>query len=208
MLKRPSPTMIETYNYNEILKKACQSLLGICTGLIADNQLNEKEFLYLRHWLLENREAAVQWPGSALMYRIEDILRDGKISTQELEHFTQVLKDLTGFSLQETGSSQPQPTTLPLTPDVKILFPSKRFCFTAEFLYGTRALCHSKTEVLGGIPQDNVTKKLDFLVVGALASTAWINSSYGNKIKKAVDLQNKGIPIMIVSEENWVSCLE
>jgi hypothetical protein len=52
-----------------------------------------------------------------------------------------------------------------------------------------------------------VRKNLDYLVIGALASPNWTNSSHGRKIEKAMTLKEKGDPIFIIAAEQWVQAL-
>ena len=52
-----------------------------------------------------------------------------------------------------------------------------------------------------------VNKKLNFLVVGSIGNDQWLHSSYGTKIKKALELREAGAPIAIVSEDHWQSAL-
>ncbi len=47
----------------------------------------------------------------------------------------------------------------------------------------------------------NVTKSLDYLVVGGMGSAEWKHGSYGLKIEKAVTYREAGVPLRIVHEE-------
>ncbi len=58
------------------------------------------------------------------------------------------------------------------------------------------------SEIAGGF-----AKKTDFVVIGIYATDNWITSSYERKIEKAVELQNDGCAIAIVSEEYWLRYL-
>lgn len=52
----------------------------------------------------------------------------------------------------------------------------------------------------GGIVGKSVTKKTDYLIVGELGSDMWSSGNYGSKVKKAMELQEKGSTIVIVKE--------
>jgi NAD-dependent DNA ligase len=198
---------VDGYNNRDIKKKSMQSLLGICRGLIVDNHLSEKEFHFLRHWILEHDYILSDWPGILLQRKINAILEDGRITTEELEHFKGVLCDLVGESFQASGSSKAAPTSLPINTDAEIQFSGKSFCFTGQFIYGTRKACHEAVEKFGGLAFDNVKKDLDYLVIGIVASDSWVNTSYGRKILKAVEQQDKGLKTLIVNEEMWTAVL-
>ena len=46
-----------------VLTRSCESLLGICSGILADGNLNDQEIRYLDNWLDNNRNIANTWPG-------------------------------------------------------------------------------------------------------------------------------------------------
>ena len=61
----------------------------------------------------------------------------------------------------------------------------------------------AKISLLGMEGGTRITKKLNYLIIGAYATDAWIHSSYGRRIEKALRYRDKGVPISIVSEERW-----
>lgn len=94
-------------NHAHKLRKSCESLLGICAGIIADDTLNAKEVRYLEQWLNDNADLAAVWPGSVLARRIGEALADGIVTDDELTHLKQVISDMVGGTLQETGAGYP-----------------------------------------------------------------------------------------------------
>lgn len=58
--------------------------------------------------------------------------------------------------------------------------------------------------VTTSISSKNVTKKVNYLVIGELASRDWVASSHGRKIEKALVFKEKGVPVMMLSEKDWV----
>lgn len=191
------------------LRKSCESLLGICTGIIADDALNAREVQFLDQWLRDNTDVAAVWPGEVLGKRICEVLADGIVTDDELQYLKQTIAELIGGTLQETGAIGGLSTRLPLNDDRAnpIIFPDNAFCFTGNFLYGTRAACERAVMQRGGIAFDGVRKNLEYLVVGTLVSEDWANHSFGRKIETAVDYQNKGRPVLIISEQHWVKHL-
>lgn len=191
------------------LRKSCESLLGICTGLMADGKLNEQEVRFLDLWLKDNEDIAALWPGDVIARRIRDVLADDIVTDAELEHLQDTLKELIGGTLQDTGVIGGLSTRLPINDDraSPINFKDTSFCFTGNFLFGTRAACERAITQRGAIALENVKKDLEYLVVGTMVSSDWANTSHGRKIEKAVEYQNKGCPILIISEEHWVKHL-
>lgn len=191
------------------LRKSCESLLGICTGLIADDKLNDKEIKFLDLWLKDNADIATVWPGDVIAQRISDVLADGIITDDELEHVKFTLKELIGGTMHDTGAIGGLSTRLPVNDDraTPIIFEDTSFCFTGNFLFGTRAACEREIEQRGARVIDGIRKDLGYLVVGTMVSSDWANTSHGRKIEKAVEYQNNGCPILIISEEHWVKHL-
>jgi len=187
--------------------KATQTLLGICSGLMADATLNNKEISYLQTWLAENKNVTNTWPGSAIASRINEIMADGIITENERSDLVSMLSEISGNYFHETGSATIESPTLPIDDDPSIFFKNMTFCFTGEFMYGTRANCERVVLRLGGMPIDNVTKKLDYLVIGSRISPMWANTTYGRKIEKAVTHRESGTELAIISEQQWFQAI-
>lgn len=191
---------------NRRVNKAAEMLLGLITGMVADDHLHDREILFLNQWLMENPDAAVDWPGSVLFYRVREALADGVITEPEREHLLQVLRELAASDFSGTGSAQPEPLCLPIQ-DVPVDVSGRGVCHTGVFLFGTRDHCEALTAKAGGLPLATVTKKAHYLVVGTNVSPDWAHTSYGRKIEQAVALQAKGHTIAIVSEQRWLQAL-
>ncbi len=187
--------------------RSIQTLLGICTGIIADENIQDKEITFLKTWLLEHEEICNKWPASAIHFKISEILSDGIITTDERSSLLQLLQQLTGNYFSETGAAVAEGPALPLDDDPSIFFNNMTFCFTGEFLHGTRAACERAVLKHGAMPLDNVSKKLDYLVIGSMISPAWQNETFGKKIQKAVEYRDRGVEICIISEQQWADAL-
>jgi hypothetical protein len=48
-----------------------------------------------------------------------------------------------------------------------------------------------------------ITKDLNYLVIGEVGSRDWIHSTHGRKIEKAIDYNDRGCRIAIVTEQHW-----
>lgn len=192
------------------LRKSCEGLLGICSGILADNTINEAEVRFLHQWLLDHKNISSEWPGDVIAKRIRDIVADGIITNDELLYLRQTLSDLIGGTLQETGATSGIASSLPLNNEsaVPVVFKDSAFCFTGSFLYGTRSSCERAVQKLGGQCFEDVRMNLDYLVIGSLASPDWANSSYGRKIEKAISYQQKGRQLLIINEEHWIKHIQ
>lgn len=194
---------------HRLLTRATQTLLGICTGLVADNHINDTEILFLQTWLRENEEAARTWPGDIIGQRIHTILQDGVISEDERADLIEALQCVTGINFTETGAAAPDsPNQLPIDDNCTISFPEAQFCLTGKFIYGTRAACTRTIASLGGIVSDRIVKDLDYLVIGSLINPTWAYEAHGRKIEDAVEVKKKHGRLHIISEAHWTKSVK
>lgn len=192
---------------NHRTNKAIGHLLGMVTGMVADDHLHEKEVMLLRTWLTENPEATTEFPGTVIARKVAEVLEDGVITEQERAHLLQVLTELSTNSFTATGSASPEVIALPIEDSVTVDFRNTMVCFTGEFLYGTRAACERLVLKAGAMCADGVSKKVDILIIGTRVSPDWVQTSYGRKIQRAVELQEQGHPIEIISERRMMEVL-
>ena len=186
--------------------RGISELIGIARGLVADGVVNELEADFLIRWLKEN-EHLTCWPFDVLNKRVRAMLADGVIDAEERQELLEVLRDLIGGE-PAAGKTINFASALPLTqPAPDIVFAGKTFCFTGTFAFGERKDCHAAVVRLGGKPQDKVTTRLDYLVIGSLGNEDWMHSTFGRKIQQALDFNAKGRGIAIVSEDAWAQAL-
>jgi NAD-dependent DNA ligase len=190
------------------LNRCVEHLLGIVSGVVADGELTEGEVLFLRTWLTEHEPATREWPGSAIQRAVQEIVADGIVTAAERAHLLDVLRTFAASDFSLTGSASPEVSALPINDTVTIVLRDAGVCHTGEFLFGTRAACERATLRAGGMPTDNVSRKVDVLVVGTRVAPAWSHTSFGRKIKRAVELQDGGHPIEIISERRWLQALQ
>lgn len=181
-------------------ERKVDEIIGICKGMVADNDLSQQEIDFLCQWTSSNRLTAHTWPVSKLCERIQTMLVDGKIDEEEKKDLLITLKEITGEINENRGNKS---TRLPLTePPPPITFEGQNYCFTGRFITGTRNHVESIIIRKNGNTQKSPTLKTNYLVIGLLGSTDWIHSTHGRKIEKAVEIQPAS-GIKIVSEEYW-----
>ncbi len=195
------------YRHKEIADANENELLGLCKGIIADGLVNEKEVEFLDNWLRTSRGISENKLVAQLRRKVEEIMSDNVIDKEELKD---IYDTLYAFSPLGEEGELPKSTLLPLTkPEPVISFFGHSFCFTGTFTFGTRGDCHKETEKRSGVHQKNITKSLNYLVIGEYSTESWKHSSCGTKILKALDYNEKeNCDISIVSEEYWSQSLE
>ena len=181
-------------------------LIGICRGVIADDNVDEREAIFLGQWIENHRDIANRWPVNVLYARITEMLKDGVLSKDEQGELLRTLQELTGES--STYQEPNRSTTLPINrPAPDIEFSGKTFCLTGQFVFGSKIECEETVAELGGMVDQAPTQDTDYLVIGEVCSPEWEHTSFGKSIEVAVEMQSQGHDIKILSEEHWVDCM-
>ncbi|MEE4340095.1 BRCT domain-containing protein [Pseudomonas alliivorans] len=195
------------FHQERIDRKSVDALIGISVGLMADGQINQSEAQFLQSWIETNLTHLDDPVVNLLFRRLNDMLSDGVLSADEAEELMSLLRQFTGVS---TASKNPalRASSLPLNDPPPIIDWSDRtFMLTGTMAYGPRRSCESLIVERGGLIGAGVSKKVHYLIVGSIGNEQWLHSSYGTKIKRAVELRESGIPIAIVSEDHWQKAL-
>lgn len=193
------------FRAHDNLKKHLEHLLGLCRGLIADNHLSPEEVVFLDTWLKEHPDLDDTWPGQTLKKRLTAILADDRVDPEEADDLHQTINQIIGGDLESgvvAGGS-----ALPLSAETHVTIPEHTFCLTGKFLMGARKSCERAIADAGGQPAPRVTQKLDYLVIGSLASRDWAHTSHGRKIEAAIANQQGGATTRIIDEETLAAAL-
>lgn len=166
-----------------------RELQRVLFQIIEDGIVTEDEVTLLVEWMDFNSHLRGNYPFDRVYDVLEKVLEDGIVDQEELK---MLLDKFTEFT-------NPVKTTCGDVNDVK----DKHFVLTGEFSFGTRSAVSDYILSRGGIVDDNVKKCTQFVVIGSLGSQAWKNGVYGSKIKKAMELKDKGQSIELVAEEDF-----
>ena len=176
------------YTEETLQLKALQDLL---TSIIEDKIVTEEEVNSLVEWMEYNIQLRGNYPFDRVFNLLEKVLEDGVVDEDELK----LLLD------KFTEYTSPTKSTCNGVGELT----GKHFVLTGEFSYGSRAAVSEYITSHGGIVDDTVKKCTGFVVIGSLGSQAWKNGVYGSKIKKAMELKDKGQNIDLVAEEDFFS---
>jgi hypothetical protein len=191
------------FHQERIDERSAEALIGISAGLTADGVINVREAEFLKSWM-ETHMGHLDDPVINILYRrLSDMLSDGVLDLNESAELLHMLQQFSGVPLSGPTPFA-APSSLPLcSPTPLITWPEKVFMITGVMAYGPRKACEGLIEERGGLIGGGVSKKVHYLVIGSIANEQWLHSSYGLKIKKAVQLRENGHPISIISEEHW-----
>ena len=163
-----------------------QTLQMILKSISADGVLTSEEVMVLERWMTENQELEGNYPFDKVFRTVRQATQDGILDAREKEELLDLFTRITDpVGQTECGCF-----------DIR----GKVFCLTGEFKAGGRSQVEAYFVAQGGIAGKSVTKKTDYLIVGELGSDMWSSGNYGSKVKKAMELQEKGSTIVIVKE--------
>jgi len=194
-----------TCNYDRIVDKNINECIGICKGILSDDEFNESEKVFLMDWIKKNELDK----NDSIVKILFDELNN---SNNTLDDSKNILIQFTGGILTPSNEIKSMTTTLPIEKDLKsVEFQNRSFCLTGKFssAYGNRQSIAKILQDKGGNIKDNVIISLDYLVIGEFGNNDWIHSSYGRKIEKAIENQ-KGYSCTtkIISESQLLPFLE
>jgi len=195
------------FNADRRLERDISEMLGLAKGILSDGRIADDEVNLIRSWIKSHPDARSTWPGNVLSKRLERIFDDGIVSEDERTDLSSLLTDLVGGKAGIIGMENAA-TTLPLDkPAPKIIFSRRVFVLTGKFAFGPRASCQRLTRDAGGVSEDAVTKRTNYLVIGTFGSRDWVHTSHGRKIEKVLEYRENGSRIAIVGEDHWASSL-
>lgn len=183
-------------------------LMGFLTGIASDGVLNDQEVNALSDWLATHSTVRETWPASAIVNRLDNILEDGLISDEEREDLLQTLRGITAPTTNPTGIGYEASTEVWEDEVEHIAIAGKLFCLTGDFVVGERNTVDTLLRMKGAELSPNVTSRVDYLVIGTLASRDWLYTSHGRKIEKALLLRREGAGITIITERSLLRSLK
>ncbi len=170
--------------------QSLRALQDIIVEVTCDNILTKDEVIRLRNWLSDNEDLTGNYPYDIICSSINKVLEDGIIEDSELDYLLKILKE----QLDPLENKHATIGSVDLV--------EKCVCLSGDFSYGSKAEYSEKLSSHGAIIVNNVTKKTDILIVGSEGASNWSNGNFGIKIKKALEMQEKGHRIKILKEED------
>lgn len=189
------------------IERALAEMFGLVRGVAADGALSPDEAARLSEWTRAHPEVASRWPANVLARRLERIFADGRLELRERERLSAMLALLASNPL---GLAQgfPLATDLPITrPEPEVVFAGRTFVFGGEMAYGPTHQCEREVVELGGASERAVSRRTDYLVIGALAAGDWSQADFGSLVDEVVEYRARGVPIAVITEEHWAAAL-
>lgn len=169
--------------------KALQELQGFLLGITADDILVDSEVFALKNWLDKHSSLSGNYPFDRVFSAIEKALEDNFLSQEELTNLLIMFKNFSS----PVDECSCKATTFD--------FSGKIICLSGDFQYGSKKDIENIFCDSGATCKSSVSKKTNYVIVGANGSSDWACGNYGTKIKKALELQAQGVDIKIIKEE-------
>jgi len=188
-----------------------QRLHGVLAGIASDCLITERELKGLRSWLDEHQQLRTIWPFDEVDSLVTNVMADGIIDQDEHKKLMQFFMEFTSLADDVTLTS---PTLdgqnifgiCATCPNIEFI--NRTFCFTGESSQFKRKELAQQISDRGGDFINTVSKKVNYLVVGANGNPNWSYACYGRKIEQAVDLRRKGFPLVIVHENDYHDAIQ
>lgn len=200
---------INKSGYFDALTSGIQKLTGIVKGITIDNEINIKEVEYLDQWLEEHNFLKNTWPYDELYNLTTSIIQDRVITEEEHKAFHDFCLAIVGDTSNESNSSLISALKTgfyQIDPTIKIQ--ENTFCITGVSKKYKRREIAEKIELFGGFIVNNVSAKLNYLVVCDEKNTCWAFTCYGRKIEEAIKCRKQGTKLIIVHEYDLYDTFE
>lgn len=184
--------LTEIDEQNQLFSKtteAIQQLMGIIEGISCDAKINDIEAHRLSDWLLKHDFLDGSYPFDKICSILYKMLDDGHIDPSEESDLLDVIDSI----LHPTEDFNEL---------VEIAYEGSLFCLTGDFTHGSKNQIGIIIAERGGQVANSVSKKIQYLIVGALGSPKWAYGSFGEKVTKAQELNEKGARIKILKESD------
>ncbi len=172
-----------------------QELNSVLKAISCDGILVEAEIDFLINWMNSHSSLRGNYPYDRVYSKLSEVLEDGIITQDEHDELIRLFQSA-------DNPVEANACTCGCTDLV-----GKNICLSGEFDFGSKENVSALLIAKGAVMQTSVTKKTNILVVGGQGSSAWSSGNYGSKIKKALELQSKGVDIMIIREKDFLSSI-
>lgn len=169
---------------------ATQVLNGIMEGIVVDGVISTEESENLRLWLYDNIYLSGHYPFDKVISILEDALADSVITKEESEYITQTIHSI----LNPVDTLKTQVHSID----------GKHVCLSGNFAYGSKSKVEQYITTRGGIIDASVKKSTNILIIGANECASYSNGTYGTKVTKAIEYNQKGCNIQIVKESDLI----
>lgn len=197
--------IIESRSYEDVTASDyLNEFLGLISGIVSDDQINEDEFAYLIEWLNKHADLIDDATVKSVVAKMVEFSKLEQITPSDEEALVSFLKQTAGIRFLETGAVDVHPMDHIADSIESMNHERAAICFTGVFNTGTRKEVEAIAIKLGATPRKDPSKSIHYVVIGSQVSPDWKHTSFGRKIQKAIELRESGHPLIILTEQEWV----
>lgn len=175
--------------------RGIRELNKLLRNLTADGKIDAWGCAVLFDWMKEHSEFMGNYPFDDIYARLESILEDGVAEAEELDSLLTLINAVVDPVAAAACSCRPKIQGLNIV-------------LTGNFSRGEKSVIAAELAAQGAVIQKDITKKTQLLIVGALGSEQWSAGIYGNKVKRAKEMQSEGLQIRIMREDDFFNSEE
>ncbi len=170
--------------------KAKNNLKDLLEYVISDGRVSTEEGIALLIFLNDHEDIIKDPLIDPIVTELTKCANDCYIDDEESAHLLKLFSRYVN-----PADAQPTPANIEID--------GKSFVLTGDFSYGSKDEVAQYIEQHGGTVKSGVTKTLDYVVIGSLGSSKWGMGTYGSKVAKAMEWQDKGSAVQIIKEEDF-----
>ncbi|MCG9083959.1 BRCT domain-containing protein [Laribacter hongkongensis] len=193
--------------YIDEITSDLRRLHAILGGILADGVITKDELKGLSSWMSDHEHLQRCWPYDEVASLIMSVMKDGKIDDHEHEmlrmFFSEFISVLDDKTITEPKAIINGSITGLCSACPEIIFTNSCFSFTGASSRYTRNELIDLVNTLGGAFSRSVSKKVDYLIIGADGNPCWSYACYGRKVEAAINLRKKGSKILLVHEHDF-----
>jgi len=184
-----------------------QRLHALLGGIAADSVITEEEHKGLSKWLEDHDHLRSCWPYDEVDSVVTAVMEDHKIDDKEhkllLEFFSEFIQfdDIRTIVRPVVLEDQTLSGICSVSPEINIK--GSLFCFTGASPKYSRKEFSDIVTRLGGKFINSISRKVNYLVIGADGNPCWAYACYGRKVEEAVNLRKQGERIQLVHENDF-----
>ena len=190
---------LAAHEYFSTITADIQRLHTLLAGIAADAVVSQAELSGLSAWLAEHSHLENSYPYDEVSNKITKVLKDNHIDLQEQKELLSLFGEFVSM-LDDKTITNPTVNDNSLCEKNPHIDLNGVFCFTGASTRYSRSEFKKVITGLGGTVTEDITTRLNYLVIGNKGQPQWKFGSYGSKIDAAIKLKKNGHPIMIIHE--------
>jgi len=196
--------------YYDSITASIQQLESLIHGVLSDNTLSNIEINRLITWMNDHEFLKGTYPFDEINSLLVSVTQDKIITPDERNMLiaffgnfvdTKISYNINEFEIKELQSKYSINGICAVNPEIN--FKDKTFCFTGTSSRASRNEIAKTINDKGGIFNNNIVKKTEYLIIGGEGNPCWAFSCYGRKVEKAMKLRTEGAKITIIHENDF-----